>query len=101
MLNITELENKLKTYNIFFVVDDFFGTTFYSTVPEGFGYIGIAYRSEKDTLFGIIWKRISPDQYKITSEFEETPFKLHDKIEALVKAIMPNQFEKFLGGGNT
>ena len=92
MLNPSELSSKLTGYNFFIVIDDFFGTTFSKSPPKDFGYLGIAYKIEGDEIKARLWKRNSSHQYQISSEFEEHPFKLHEKLESQVLSMNPDFF---------
>jgi len=92
LLNPQELPSKLAAYELFIVIDEYFGTTISKSPPTDFGYLGIAYKKEGDNIKAIIWKRNRAHQYQLSSEFEEPPFKWHEKLETIISSKNPEFF---------
>ncbi|MHA1360295.1 MAG: hypothetical protein ACTSRC_19410 [Candidatus Helarchaeota archaeon] len=94
MLSKDELHAKLESYELILVVDDFFGTTIHTSAPENFGYLGIAYKTVNNILKAIVWKRHPSQQYQVSLEFKEAPFKIHAKWEDTIASVTP-KFKDF------
>ncbi len=94
LLNKNTLKSQLKSFELFIVIDEFFGTTIHSTIPDELGYFGVAYKRDNNNLLGINWRRNEADQFEISTEFVEDRFKMHDKTDALIRGKFSNLYNQ-------
>jgi len=77
-LSSDEIKNKLRDKDIFFIVDEFLGTTFTKELND-LGQFGFAYKLKSNLIEKTCWLKISDNLYEISGFIEEPYFKIHDK----------------------
>ncbi|NVM01156.1 MAG: hypothetical protein HWN67_02390 [Candidatus Helarchaeota archaeon] len=78
-----DLKQKLKDFEIFFMVDEHFGTKITQELDK-LGTFGVAYKTNNNKIQKIEWFKNNAQDYEMSDPKEEEKFVFHDRIQNII-----------------